>query len=387
MGGIDAVFYIVVNKLGDDGDVVNHEILNLLQRARQSKNQTVRIIFTCTPRTIEYLGKRGLSCPNISISNENQKDVQKVIDAGMDNIEGLSELERPGVLELRAKVKDFLADRTGGDYFKIITALNEIRCSNDVDELDTILDNASKETNDHIQGEIDKLNQFRTSKELAEINEIILWVGNSQERLSVEKMTAALQLSTNSTALRSLDSKFKTSYSLFETNNDGFIEFRSSKFLELIPQRRQIVLGNTQSEKDIHPKEIEVVEHFLNTVCPPDLLQKLQIQQHFKRMTAIKSCQVCQEDDDTAHARITTDILRVVAMEEDAKLTVLQGYATCQLIQHLSKIDLALVDRDLKSQIGPGLVRLFTDSTCIDNLFRVASPKPGLPNWILEDSS
>jgi hypothetical protein len=74
-------------------------------------------------------------------------------------------------------------------------------------------------------------------------------------------------------------------------------------------------------------------------------------------------------------------------MEEDAKLTVLQGYATRQLIQHLSKIDLALVDRDLKSQIGPGLVRLFNDSTCIDNLFRVASPKPGLPSWILEDSS
>jgi hypothetical protein len=128
------------------------------------------------------------------------------------------------VPELRAKVKGSLADKAAGDFFKIITALNEIRCSDDVDEVDLVLNNAGKGTTDHIKGEIDKLNELRTPKELAEINEIILWIGHSQERLSVEKMTAALQLRSKAPSLRTLDYKFKTSYFLFEIDNDGFVE-------------------------------------------------------------------------------------------------------------------------------------------------------------------
>jgi hypothetical protein len=157
--------------------------------------------------------------------------------------------------------------------------------------------------------------------------------------------------------------------------------------LELIPERRQIAHDNQQSSQDIHPREIDVVQHFLNNVCPPDLLQKLQLVQYSERMMTNKNSRIYQEDKDTAHARIIADILRVLAREVDARLTVLQGYATRQLVQHLSKVDLALVDRDLKSQIGPDLVKLFNDKTCIDNLFRIASPAPGVPDWMWEDRS
>ncbi|KAJ5231287.1 uncharacterized protein N7469_005875 [Penicillium citrinum] len=385
--GIKAAFYIVINKLGDEGDVVDPEMLNLLESAWRSKNRTARIIFTCTPRTIEQVVGRGIACPQIAIRDKNEGDILKFIDSRMDSIDVLSDPRQNGVPELREKVKKALSDKTDGDYFKITTALNEIRLSEYVDEIDTILNNAGKGTDDHIRGEINKLNEARTSKEIAEINEILLWVANSQERLSVEKMTVILQLRSNAASLRSLDYKFKTSYFLFGIDNDGFVELRSSKFLELIPQRRQIAQDNQQNDQDIHPKEIEVVQYFLNTVCPPELLRKLQMEQYLQRMMTSKNCQIYQEDKNTAHARIAADILRVLAMEENARLKVLQGYAARQLMQHLSKVDLALVDRDLKSQIGPGLVKLFTNNTCIDNLFRFVSPSPGVPDWMWEDST
>jgi hypothetical protein len=90
--GIQATFYIVVNKLGDEGNMVDPAMLNLLQRAWQTKTRTVRIIFTCTPRTIEQLAKKGVPCPNISISDKNESDILKFIDSRMDNIDALSDL-------------------------------------------------------------------------------------------------------------------------------------------------------------------------------------------------------------------------------------------------------------------------------------------------------
>lgn len=92
LNGIQATFYIVVNKLGDEGNMVDPTMLNLLQRAWQTKNRTVRIIFTYTPRTIEQLAKKGVPYPNISISDKNESDILKFIDSRIDNIDALSDL-------------------------------------------------------------------------------------------------------------------------------------------------------------------------------------------------------------------------------------------------------------------------------------------------------
>jgi hypothetical protein len=69
----------------------------------------------------------------------------------------------------------------------------------------------------------------------------------------------------------------------------------------------------------------------------------------------------------------------------DARLAILQGYAARHLVHHLSQVDLALVDRDLKSEIGPDLVKLFNFGKAIDNLFWSTNPVPAFPDWMLQD--
>ena len=384
---IKATFYIVINKLSDDGDRVDPAMVRLLQRAGQTKNPAVRILFTCTSVVMNQLTKKGISCPSIFISNRNSGDVSKFIDSRMADIDVLADVEQDGVPELRAKVKDSLTKKAKGNFFKIETALNEIRSLDYVNEIDLVLDNAGNELTVQIEQEIRRLEKLRTPKELAEINEIILWIGFSQELVSAEEMTAVLRLRTGAASLRSLEERFKTKYFLFEIDNDGIVDFRSSKTLNAIPERREIVLRKRENDEGIHPSEIDVVKHCLNNVCPPRLREKLQVDWYLDQKLNNENDRIYQEDKDTGHGRIAATCFQLLTKKVDSSLTVLQDYARSNLAQHLSKADVALVDHALKLRIANNLVTLFNDENAIDNLFNIDGSTPGFPDWVYEDSA
>jgi hypothetical protein len=101
-------------------------------------------------------------------------------------------------------------------------------------------------------------------------------------------------------------------------------------------------------------------------VCPPALYEKLEIYEYLQQKLSQKQDQIQQEDKDTAHLLLALDSLRALAQGPDAGIGVLQEYAREHLIQHLSLVDLAMVDREQKGQVGELLVRLFTSKECID---------------------
>lgn len=382
---IDATFYIVINKLGDKDDKVDRSVLEFLQKAWQLKSPSVRILITSTPGVMDHLAAKGILCPRIAIGEKGEDDLRRFITARMDRIDSLSDIKQVGVPKLRENIIDRLSHQTGGNYLKIDSALNEIDALDYMDGIELVLKNAGKELTDHIKADVQKLNRIRTQDELVEINEIILWITYAEERMSVEKMTAVLQLRSAAVPLRPLEVRFRTKFLLFEVDSDGYVDFRSSKTLRAIPERHQITAQNGENGEIIHPSEINVVQHFLNTVCPPDLLRKLELEQYFQQKLTGHKVQIHQEEKDTAHIRIAASSLRVLSRKADARLTVLQGYAARQLVHHLSKVDLALVDRDLKSDLGPDLVKLFCFSAPIENLFWSTKSIPAFPPWILED--
>jgi hypothetical protein len=386
--GIDATFYIVINKLGDDKDNVHDGVLNFLKNALQSKNRSVRVLFTATPGTVDRLKKHGFTCPKIYM-NENVDDLRQFINSRMDKIDVLAETsdsEDDAVDDLRKMIQSRLITQTGGNFYMIDNILTQISGLDYDKDIQRVLDGAGKSLAQHIDDDVRKLNDTCSIKELEEINEVILWITFAQERMTVEKMKAVLQFKNNATSLRPLEERLKK-FLLFEIDNEGFVNFRSEKILGTIPERARTAANRQKNDEVVNKGEIEIIRHFLGNVCPPPLVQKLELEQHFKQKLAPRQEQIYQEDENTANFQLARACIFVLANEDSDKLRVLRGYAARQLIHHMNKVDLAAIDRDVKAKIGPDLIRLFFNGFAIDNLLWANRPLPHLPYWIFDNGA
>lgn len=363
---MDAVFYLVIDGLGDD--TLDDVLLKFLRQASQSKNKKIRIFLTGPPAAFEQVKKNGVTCHNISISGNNSDDIEKVIDSEMKKFATLSDADRPEVAERRKDIREKLLRAAAGDYYKLNSVLNTIRDMDYMEDIDKAIKDAG---NIHgrvqqIQKDITMLNRVRSERQIKEINKIILWITFAVVPLSKKHISALLLMIIGETLLRPLAERFQTKYLLFEVDSKGYVRFRSSKALDAIPHRRQSSTSGPRNDQEIHRGEIDIVLHFFKQVCPPELYQKLEIREYLKQKQTQKQDQMQQEDKDTGHTLLALDCLDALSRGPSAGLAVLQEYAREHLIKHLSLVDLAMVDREQKSKVGKLLVMLFTKDICID---------------------
>lgn len=386
--GIDAMFYIVINKIGDDHDNVHDGVLNFLRNLLQSKSRSVRVLFTATQGTADKLKRNGVTCPTIFMS-ENTDDIRKYINARMDKIDVLTETsdsEDDAVDDLRQLIQSKLLTQTGGNYYMIDTILTQISGLDYDKDIQSVLDGAGKSMAQHIDDDVRKLNDTCTIKDLEEINEVILWITFAQERMTVEKMKAVLQFKNKATSLRPLEERLQK-FLLFEIDNEGYVNFRSNKILDTIPERALTAEKRQKNDEVVKKGEVDIIRHFLGTVCPPHLVQKLELEQHFQQKLSPRQEQIYQEDKNTAHFQLARACIFVLANEDSDRLRVLRGYAARQLLHHMNEVDLAAIDRDVKVKIGRDLVKLFFKGESIDNLLWANRPLPRLPVWIFDDGA
>jgi hypothetical protein len=386
---IEATFYIVINKIGGGNGQIHEGVANFLRalslsKPQGSKGPAVRVLFTATQKTVESLKKDGMSFPTIPMT-ENEDDIRLYIDFRMNKIEFLRDREDAQVNELRREIRNGLCANTKGNYYMIDNALQEISSSVFDNDIRRAISNAGKSSlRQHIADDITKVSGICTAKEMIEINEIILWITFAQERVTVEKMSAVLRYTTGASSLRPLEERLKKRFLLFEINNDGCVDFRSQEILEDIPKRGDVAKTRQKNNELVQQEEVNILKHFLHTVCPPDLFDKLKLEDHFNVKLKPPQGQVYQEDENTAHFRLAKVCIFVLANEDSEKLRVLRGYASRNLVHHMSKVDLALITYDLKRSLGPDLVGLFRRESAIDNLFWAKKPIPEFPSWILE---
>lgn len=386
--GIDATFYIVINKLGDENDNIHDGVFNFLKNALQPNNRSVRVLFTATPGTVSKLKKNGVACPTISMS-ENVDDLRLYINSRMDKIDVFAETsdsEDDGIDDLRKMIQSKLISQTSGNFFMMDTIITQISALDYDKDIKRVLDGAGKSLAEHIDDDIRNLNDTRSRKELEEINEVILWISFAQERMTVEKMKVVLQFKNNATSLRPLEERLKK-FLLFEIDNEGYVNFRSEKILESIPERAQTAENRQKNDEVVNKGEIDIIRHFLGTVCPPLLVQKLELEQHFQQKLRPRQEQIYQEDRNTAHFRLARTCIFVLANENSDRLRILRGYAAQHLIHHMKEVDLAAIDRDVKAEIGRDLIRMFFNKFAIDNLLWANRPLPYLPHWILDNGA
>jgi hypothetical protein len=363
---IDARIFIVIEGVDDIG----RPLAKFLQRVSAlPPDRDIRVLLTGRPRGIDPLmAVEDISFETIQISARNRPDVETYIQSKMDRIDALKDTTRLGVAELRDKISDTLCDKTDGDYFKMDTILKQIRGLDYVHDIDRVLDNAGNERSQHILGEIERLNDTRTPREIGEINEIILWILYGRQWLNPKQMSAVLYAKSGEPSLLSLEAKFQAKYSLFEVDSDGDVGFRSSETAELIPERQRVddldVSGAT-----VQHSEVAMIKHFLSMMCPTDVYAKFAFDDFLDQKLNHKTNYICRDGKDTSEVKLAVTCLHILTEERDTRRERLRLYAMNYFLQHLSAADLAVAGRKWKSAVGPRLLKLFSDEQSIDALF------------------
>ncbi|CAG7957071.1 unnamed protein product [Penicillium nalgiovense] len=360
---MDAVFYLVIDGLSDNMD---NALLKFLRLASEPTKKKIRIFLTGTQAAFAQAKRNGVAYRSIPISGNNSNDVQKFIEARMDKFDTLSDTERFGVAERRNKIREDLSEAAAGDYYKINSALDTISTLDYMEEIEKVIQGARQDRSNQIADEVEKLNRERTPRQIREINQIILWISYAIEPISVEQLAAVLYMNIGEAPMQPLPERFRTKYLLFEVNSRGRVGFRSSRALNAIPQRRQLKAPDQQSGQEIQPGEVNMIRHFLDKVCPPDVYKKLEIDTYLQQKLKQKQDQVQQEDHDTGHLLLALNCLRALSKSREPSIAALQEYARKHLTKHLSSVDLAMVDREQKSLVGELLVRVLTVDEYID---------------------
>jgi hypothetical protein len=300
----------------------------------------------------------------IVLEDANSKDLMLYISKRMDSMDILRNTSRPGVSELRTNILSSLQSSTKGDYYKVERVLDNISKTDDVDEIDALLESAGNVRPDQIEADIEKLNQQRTPKEIAEINEMILWVNDARIWFSPTEIEAALALKAGpkaSTSLMSIEAKIASKYTIFTTDS-GLVQYKVGEIQRKIPLKKRDVEDSESSSgfKEIQPAEINIIKHYLSTICPSDLYQKFWFDDFFDLKMARKGNYICQ-DPDNSQASMVLRCIKCLTDQRTEKTERLLDYASGNLHIHLKDTDLSLTDRSLKATVGTALLRLFTE--------------------------
>lgn len=398
---MDLTLFIVLDGLEANAEV----LIKFLQRF--SDNSLIRrthILLTGNKQMFESIDKAGgVKMEKIVLGEANIKDLEIYINKRMDSMDILKDTSRPGVSDLRTKIVKDLPLSTAGDYYKIGRVLDNVSLATEAEEITTLLEAAGDLRPDQIQSDIEKLNQIRTAKEITEINEIILWINAGNEWFTPLQMESALGLLAGpqaSTSLMSLEAKIAVKYNIFSTEW-GYVDFKVDSIEPMIPTKKRDMPDDQSSSgfKEIQPAEVNIIKHYLSTVCPPDLYSKLGFDKFFECKMTRKGSYICK-DPDNAEATMLIRCIACLTNERNYKTEQLLYYAYTYLHSHLDKADLSLTDRSIKSEAGVAIVKLFSEEHALDNLFGfhlhyedatdMTFSGDGLPEtwktWILSDT-
>ncbi|KAI0869430.1 hypothetical protein GGS24DRAFT_163990 [Hypoxylon argillaceum] len=400
---MDSVFFIVVDGLGDDVD----GLTQLLQKLSVNPaRQRTRVLLTGNTNTFGILEKAGgIKFDKIKLEASNAQDIELYITARMDGMDMLKDRSRPDISEVRDRILEDLKIATGGDYYKLSQVLDNIaKSGGDPTEIDDCLKAAGQTRPDQIIAEIKKLNEERTPKEIAEINEIILWVNDGRAWLQPSHMEAALALragkvTDQQASLLSLESKISTKYRLFHIS-DGDIDYKLSEAKDSIPLKKRERSDDKSSSGfiEIQPAEVNMLKHYLSNICPPDVYEKFGFDEFFDLKLVRKANYICY-DADNAHITLALRCLSCLVEQRTDKTEKMHAYSYDCLYEHLKATDLSLADRDLKAEVGKMLVRLFTEEygiqsllssgsstgSLVDSVFSSQSIPPNWHSWIFSD--
>ncbi|KAI0015185.1 hypothetical protein F4780DRAFT_107735 [Xylariomycetidae sp. FL0641] len=418
----NATFFIFI-------DGFHTEVAPLFDMFSKMRFQNARVFLTARPeRLAQWVDPATpTNLCRIPISDRNQDDVAKYIISRMNSMPILRDEKRPGISEWRETVLAELREKCEGDYFKLNTSLNSLAKVDLVDDIREVLADAGKTRAAQIDAELGRLNTTRTVKEIQEINEIILWIDSGRRWLNIDTMEAMLSVKHKRTLTRlqaasaitsPVGAKFGPStaegmgnpklsaaltisllpfarklvekYTIFSISDSGAVDWRSSEIKDRVPIKgadRAVLLDQAHSAGPsvIQQAEINIVRHFLKNVCPGELYRRFDFERFFDAKIGAGSKDYVCLDPENAQIRIALTCLTILTDEQLRENRTIRQYSMLYLLDHLQKVDLAVADNNLKCQVGPLLVKLFTKDCGIDSMFWPFDTNVSQKTWLHEE--
>ncbi|KAH6895943.1 hypothetical protein B0T10DRAFT_229685 [Thelonectria olida] len=370
LDNLDVTFFLVLDGLGVDVETFAH-ILNKLSDS--TRFQKTRIFLTGSQELFSAIERVGrVKVDKIVLGEANKQDIKLYVKHRMEGMDMFKDVSRPDVSETRENILKNVLESTAGDFYKINRVLDNISKTDEVEEINAILETAGDARPDQIEADIESLNKTRTAKEISEINEIILWVSTAGHGFTPHLMESAMALKPGNggTLLMSMESKIKTKYTIFSAEY-GTIQFKVDGILEMIPRKKRDSADENSSSgfKEIQPAEINIIRHYLGAVCPPDLYKKFGFDEFFNLKMVRKSNYIYQ-DPDNNHITMVIRCLTCLVEKRNEKTERLLNYSCRFLAWHMKETDLSLAERSFKSKAGELLVRLFTEQHGLKSLLR-----------------
>ena len=401
---MDSTFFIILDGLNENS---YSEFLAPLLRQLKPTHRT-KILLTGKRSARAKLEEEKVSFDHITLGEVNISDMKYYINWRMDQMDMLRDIARTEIQEMREKILGVLTESTGGNYRKIRRVLDNISRTDEVEEINGYLKDAGNTAADQIAIDIARLEQTSTAKEIAVINELVLWTISAyvwmtplqlEAALAIKALTSLATAPTTGdsvtavpTTLSSLESKIrKGRYPFLHMDDDLHPPKVTFKQVDLdvamarIPKKQDAVMdADLSSAMEIQEVEVNIIKHYLSTVCPPDVYLKFRFDQFFEQKLARKS-KLIYQDPNNAHLTLALRCVKCLLEPRTDKTKELHAYASDYLYWHMysaewesvtendttTELDgrLQLADRQLRAQIGPLIVRLFTEEHGVSSLF------------------
>jgi hypothetical protein len=403
----DTTFFIFLD--GVDSDIQSFVPLLEKLSSQTELRRKIRICLTTQTQasTDRLISLHSIPFHKIRISDHNLVDVKHCICFQLDSMPIFKDSSRPDIRQWRDRILDTLLEKCEGDYFRINNILKRLSLVDLISDIEAILADAGKTRIDQIDAEIQRLNAERTPAEIAEINTIIRWVIHGVAFIKVDTIQSLLSLQSRTNRAKGIADaaqieqpgqarvqnkdetglsmqpsstlsllpfrqKLQEKYPIFAITDSGCVGWRTPEIEERIPKDDSVdgleddVTGQYEMVRN---SEVQIVQHFLHTVCPPDLYRRFGFERFFAAKLGMGGKEKIHNDADSAHILCALDCLHILVSAELYSDKELHKMAIRSLLFHLKNADLSRAERRLKEQVGPMLVTVLTDGETIDRLF------------------
>ncbi|KAL2433848.1 hypothetical protein ABEF95_011185 [Exophiala dermatitidis] len=391
-------FYVIfdgVDQLGDWGVKALSDLLRHMQAEHESDElRHLRILLSGrTPALATLIDTVDLKTAEIDLATSNATDIERFVADRLDRMD-IFQKSSEQIRSLQQEVFLGLTQGANGDFVNVDLLLKEIGSKRWPAEVREVLVNQSQRS-DTIAREIKRCNQTFQTRDIHDLNALLTWVMSAMRTLTVEELEAVLFLRNGEASLRPLYDQLCHQYSaFFIVNKPDYLEHNKASVTLVSDSIKEYFSSLVQSEQEVHepesgkvhPAEVRIIRHFLDSVCDEDLYIKFGFEEFFQRKLSANSATINVELN-KAHLQVLLDCCQIIPSYERVELQPLYDYAWHFLVDHLHQIELTAIDNNNKARVGQYLVDMFSVQDTIakwwtaDQLFDLAD------KWFFRDEA
>ncbi|KAI9702198.1 MAG: hypothetical protein M1820_006280 [Bogoriella megaspora] len=372
----NVTFFLLLDGAHELEDKGVAELTTLLKTLPMINAHSCRIKIAMTSRPVLVRNLTSQVPMNISIVNLQDKshtDIRNYINEKAETL-AIFQKRTPEVQGLKARVCSGLFEAIDGNFLLADIKLREIGSKNEPEEILEIIERTKKQgasLNDSIVEDIRECNRTLNTREIQNLNTMLLWIIYTRWDLQVNELESILFIQQGKSSLQPLANEIRDKFSAFlkmdnnEDEQNAYVTLKHDSIADYftdISARNQSL--DTPDIQPISKGEIRMVQHFIRKLCEQEMYDKLGLEEFFDQKLSHSDTNI-SVDGENAHLKIALGCLRILTGEFSEEAEGLKTYAMYEVDHHLKQIDLDSTLPQLKAELGPRLVKLFTDRAAI----------------------